>query len=69
MINETKRDYKDVIRIIVVCGFLYGLVSKLGKLLDDSPDWIGTILEVPLILGGLVLSLWLLQIMGGDREK
>ena len=68
-INETKRDYKDVIRIIVVCGFLYGLVNKLGKLLDDSPDWIGTLIEVPLILGGLVLSLWLLKIMGGDREK
>lgn len=69
MINETKKGYKDAIRIILVCVFLYGLANKLGKLLDDSPDWIGTILEVPLILGGLVLSLWLLQIMGGDSKK
>ena len=69
MINETKKDYKDAIRIILVCVFLYGLANKLGELLDDSPDWIGTMLEVPLILGGLVLSLWLLQIMGGDSKK
>lgn len=68
-INETKKGYKDAIKIILVCVFLYGLANVLGKLLDDFPDWIGTILEVPLILGGLVLSLWLLQIMGGDSEK
>lgn len=68
MKNETK-SYKDAIRIIVVCVFLYILANPLGKLLDDSPDWIGTILEVPLILGGLALSLWLLQIMGGGNKK
>ncbi|MDO8945879.1 MAG: hypothetical protein Q7U88_01835 [Desulfocapsaceae bacterium] len=68
-INETKKGYKDAIKIIIVCVFLYGLANVLGKLLDDFPDWIGIILEVPLILGGLVLSLWLLQIMGGDSEK
>jgi len=68
-INETKRDYKGAIRIIIVCGFVYGLVNKLGKLLDDSPHWVGHMLTIPLILGGLVLSLWLLKIMGGDSEK
>lgn len=49
-------DNKDAIRIILVCVFLYGLANALGKLFDDLPDWIGTVLEVPLILGGLVLS-------------
>lgn len=69
MINETKKDYKDVVRIILVCVFLYGLANVLGKNLDELPDWIGTMLEVPLILGGLVLAVWLWQIIRGDSEK
>lgn len=69
IIKETKRDHKDIIRIILVCVFLYGLANVLGKLIDDLPDWIGTILEVPLILGGLALSVWLWQIVKGDSNK
>lgn len=62
-------DYKDAIRIIIVYVFLYGLANILGKLFDDLPDWIGTVLEVPLILGGLVLAIWLLQVIRGGSEK
>ncbi len=62
-------DNKNVIRVIVLGGFLYGLVHVLGKLLGDLPDWIGTIIEIPLILGGIALSVWLWQIIGGDSGK
>lgn len=66
MINETKRDYKDVIRIIVVCVFVYVLANVFGKMFDDLPDWVGTIMQIPLILGGLFLCVWLFQIFKGD---
>lgn len=61
-----KSSNKDAIRIIVICVFVYVLANVFGKMLDDLPEWVGTIMQIPLILGGLVLCVWLFQIFKGD---
>jgi uncharacterized protein (DUF983 family) len=61
-----KSGNKDAIRIIVICVFVYVLANVFSKMLDDLPEWVGTIMQIPLILGGLVLFVWLFQIFKGD---